>query len=168
MTETLKAAPAPLRPAPAPWFADRQAARLLRLAAVLYAVAWAIHTGDHIRRGSGVVTVEVSTLGSIAAVAQLLAVATVFLRWRWAAVAAAAIGFPDAVGIAAVHLLPHWSAFSDAFPGAHGTGVTGFSWFAAVLEIAGALLFGIAGVHALRTASPRDREGVPYASPADA
>jgi hypothetical protein len=168
MTETLKASPAPLRSAPAPWFADRQAARLLRYAAVFYAVAWAVHTGDHIRRGTGVVTVEVSTLGSIAAVAQLLVVATVFLRWRWAALAAMVIGFPDAVGIAAVHLLPHWSAFSDAFPGARGTGVTGFSWFAAVLEIVGALLFGTAGVHALRAASSRDPEGVSSASPADA
>jgi hypothetical protein len=160
MTEALKAAPAPLRTAPAPWFADRQAARLLRCAAVVYAVAWAVHTGDHVRRGLGVETVEVLTLGSITAVAQLLVVATVFLRWRWAAVAAVAIGFPDAVGIAAVHLLPHWSAFSDAFPGAYRTGVTGFSWFAAVLEIVGALVFGMAGVHALRAASRRNRESV--------
>jgi hypothetical protein len=160
MTEALKAAPAPLRTAPAPWFADRQAARLLRCAAVVYAVAWAVHTGDHVRRGLGVETVEVLTLGSITAVAQLLVVATVFLRWRWAAVAAVAIGFPDAVGIAAVHLLPHWSAFSDAFPGAYRTGVTGFSWFAAVLEIIGALVFGMAGVHALRAASRRNRESV--------
>jgi hypothetical protein len=151
MTETLKAR-APLRTAPAPW--------LLRCAAVVYAVAWAVHTGDHVRRGLGVETVEVLTLGSITAVAQLLVVATVFLRWRWAAVAAVAIGFPDAVGIAAVHLLPHWSAFSDAFPGAYRTGVTGFSWFAAVLEIVGALVFGMAGVHALRAASRRNRESV--------
>ena len=160
MTETLKAARAPLRAAPAPWFADRHAARLLRYAAVFYAVAWAVHTGDHVRRGLGVETVEVSTVGGITAVAQLLVVATVFLRWRWAAVAAAAIGFPDAVGIAAVHLLPHWSAFSDAFPGASGTGVTGFSWFAAVLEIVGALVFGMAGVHALRATPRRSRERV--------
>jgi hypothetical protein len=159
MTETLKAR-APRGTAPAPWFADRQAARLLRCAAVVYAVAWAVHTGDHVRRGLGVETVEVLTLGSVAAVAQLLVVATVFLRWRWAAVAAVAIGFPDAVGIAAVHLLPHWSAFSDAFPGAYRTGVTGFSWFAAVLEIVGALVFGMAGVHALQAASRRNRECV--------
>lgn len=153
MTEAVTAAP-PSPPAlPGPWFADRQAARLLQLAAAGYAVAWAVHTGDHIHRGLGALTVEVSTAGSIAAVAQLLVVATVFLRWRWAAVAAVAIGVPDAVGIAAVHLLPHWSAFSDAFPGSSGTGVTGFSWFAAVLEIVAALLFAAAGVHALRVSS---------------
>ena len=160
MTETLSAVPAPLGAAPAPWFADLRAARLLRYAAVFYAIAWAVHTGDHLRRGLAVETVEVSTLGSIAGVVQLLVVAAVFLRWRGAAVAAVAIGFPDAVGIAAVHLLPHWGAFSDAFPGAHGTGVTGFSWFAAVLEIVGALVFAIAGVRALQAASRRGREHV--------
>lgn len=78
--------------------------------------------------------------------------AAVFLRKRWAALAAVAIGFPDAVGISAVHLLPHWSSFSDAFPGAHRTGVTGFSWFAAVIEVVGALAFALAGADAWRRA----------------
>ena len=122
----------------------------LRIAAYAYAVAWAVHTGDHLRRGLGAVTVEVSALGSAAAVLQLAAIAAVLLGRPWVPVAAVAIGFPDALGIAAVHLLPHWSSFSDAFPGAHGTGVTGFSWFAAVLEIGGALAFGVAGAAAWR------------------
>jgi hypothetical protein len=137
----------------APWERDRQAARWLRLTAYGYAVAWAVHTGDHLRRGLGTVTVEVAALGSAAAVLQLAAVVAVVRRAPWAPVAAVAIGFPDALGIAAVHLLPHWSAFSDAFPGAHGTGVTGFSWFAAILEIAGALAFGAAGAYAWRSSA---------------
>jgi hypothetical protein len=62
----------------------------------------------------------------------------VFLRWRWAPIAAIAVGFPDAVGVAAVHLLPRWSSFSDAFPGAHRTGVTAFSGGAAIVEIVAA------------------------------
>jgi hypothetical protein len=132
------------------WAHDRRASLALWYAGVFYIVAWAIHTGDHLRRGLDVVTPEVAVLGTVAAVLQLLAVATVFLRWRWAPVFAAAIGFPDAVGIAAVHLLPHWSALSDAFPGAHHTDVTGFSWFAAVVEISAALAFGAAGLHAWR------------------
>jgi hypothetical protein len=140
---------------PASWLADRRAAQLLVYAGAFYAVAFAIHTGDHVRRGLGVVSSEVATLGTIAAVLQLLVVAAVFLRWRWAAIAAAAIGFPDTVGIAAAHLLAHWSAFSDAFPGASGTGVTGFSWFAAILEVVAALVFGMAGVHAWRAGSEK-------------
>jgi hypothetical protein len=141
----------------ASWLGDERAARLLQYAAAAYAVAWAIHTGDHVRRGLGVVTTEVAVLGNVAAVVQLAVVATVFLHWRWAAVAAVAIGIPDAIGIAAVHLLPHWSAFSDAFPGARGTDVTAFSWFAATLEIAAALVFGLAGAYAWRRARPAEQ-----------
>jgi len=142
------------RDAQGTWLVDQRAARWLRYAAAFYGVAWAVHTGDHVGRGLGVVTPEVAVLGSTVAVLQLAAVGAVFARWRWAPLAAVAIGFPDAVGIAAVHLLPHWSAFSDAFPGSHGTGVTTFSWFAAILEIVGALAFGFAGLYAWRRIAP--------------
>ncbi len=142
------------------WAADARVARHLRAAALLYAAAWAVHTGDHIRRGLGVVTLEVSVVGSLAAVVQLLCIGAVLTGQPWAAVAAVAIGFPDAIGIAAVHLLPHWSSFSDAFPGAHGTGVTSFSWFAAGAEIAGALAFGLAGASAWRRATTQPRMGL--------
>ncbi|MDQ1396026.1 MAG: hypothetical protein QOG64_1285 [Acidimicrobiaceae bacterium] len=135
-----------------PWLADRVSVRLLEYTAGLYAVAWVVHTGDHLRRGLDVVTTQVAVLGSVAAVLQLAAVALVFLRFRWAPILAAAIGIPDAIGIAAVHLLPHWSAFSDAFPGAHGAGVTTLSWVAAIMEIVGALAFGLAGMYAWRRA----------------
>jgi hypothetical protein len=133
-----------------------RATRLLRWAAVAYAIAWAIHTGDHIRRGTDMISTEVFVAGSAAAILQLIAVASVFLGSRWAPVMAVAIGLPDAFGIAAVHLLPHWSSFSDAFPGAHGTGVTAFSWFAASLESVTALGFGIAGLYALRATRSGD------------
>ena len=137
----------------ATWLADHRGARCLRYAAAFYALAWAVHAADHAGRGSAVITTEVAVLGSTVAVLQLAAVAAVFARWRWAALAAVAIGFPDAVGIAAVHLLPHWSAFSDAFPGSHGAGVTTFSWFAAILEVVAALAFGFAGLYAQRRRS---------------
>ena len=132
------------------WTDDPNRARVLWYAALFYLAAWAIHTGDHIRRGLGTVTPEVSTLGTIAAVAQLVAIAAVLGRLRIAPLLAVAIGFPDAIGIAAVHLVPHWSAFSDAFPGAHGTGVTAFSWFAAILEVVAAFVFAGAGLYAMR------------------
>lgn len=126
------------------------AERLLRYSALFYLFAWAVHTGDHIRRGLDVVTTQVSVLGTAAAVLQIAAIVAVLLHARWAPIAAVAIGFPDAFGIAAVHLLPHWSSLSDAFPGAHGTGVNALSWVAASVEIAGALAFGAAGAYALR------------------
>lgn len=127
--------------------------RWLQAAGVLYLVAWAVHTGDHVRRGFDVVTTEVSVLGTAAAVLQLVVIAGALRSRRWAPTAAVVIGVVDAIGIAAVHLLPRWSAFSDAFPHAHGTGVSGFSWFAAVLEIVSALAFALAGAYARREAA---------------
>jgi hypothetical protein len=135
------------RPEPAAWSDDRRGALILRWSAALYGVVWVVHTSDHLRRGTGAVTREVLIAGSAAAVMQVIAIGAVFARHRLAPLIAVAIGFPDAIGIAAVHLLPHWSSFSDAFPGAHGTGVTAFSWVAAVAEIAGALAFCAAGVY---------------------
>jgi len=153
------------RPSARDWTADARSAAWLRATAVVYGVAWAVHTGDHLRRGLGVVTGEVAVLGSAAAVVQLVAVWAVLKRRPWAAVAAVAIGLPDALGIAAVHLLPRWSSFSDAFPGAHGTGVTGFSWFAAVVEIAAAAAFGVSGALAWRSALAPRSAPTPSASP---
>ena len=129
-----------------------RAQRWLIYAAAIYALAFVIHTGDHVRRGLAVETTQVLVLGNAAAVFQVLAIAAVFARHRFAPVLAVAVGFPDAVGIAAVHLLPHWSSFSDAFPNAHGTGVTGLSWVAAIAEVGGAVVFGLAGLNAMRQA----------------
>ena len=82
MAQVVEAAAGRRRRPARPWMADPVAARMLRWTALLYAVAWAVH--------------------------------------------------------------------SDAFPGSHGTSVTAFSWFAASLEIAAALLFAIAGAVAWR------------------
>jgi MYXO-CTERM domain-containing protein len=70
-------------------------------------------------------------------------------RHRLAPVAAIALGFPVAVGVAAVHLLPRWSDFSDAFPGST-TGVNAMSWTVVLIEIAGAFALGLAGLAMLR------------------
>ena len=67
------------------------------------------------------------------------------------------IGFASAIGFSAAHLLPHWSAFSDAFTGAPPrAAVTAFSWFAAIFEIGAGLALGIAGLRALRGRTRHD------------
>jgi hypothetical protein len=125
--------------------------RVFTYAALFYAAGFLIHNADHIRRGFNVEPTGVIVLGTVAGVVQLLAIVLVLMRHRLAPVVAVAFGFPDAIGIAAIHLLPHWSgALSDAFPGAHATGVTGLSWFAAIAEVVGALVFGLAGLYVLR------------------
>lgn len=54
--------------------------QLLRAAAIVYLIAWAVHTADHARRGLGVVTPEVALLGIVAAVVQLAVIAAVLRR----------------------------------------------------------------------------------------
>jgi hypothetical protein len=136
--------------------------RWLTYAAVFYAVGFLVHNADHLRRGFSVETTQVLVLGSAAGLMQLVAIGAVLARHRLAPVMAVVLGFADAVGISAVHLLPHWSSFSDAFPGAHGSGVTSLSWAAALIEVAGALAFGIAGAQVLRSqaVTPALAEGV--------
>jgi hypothetical protein len=124
--------------------------RLLTYAAVLYGIGLVVHTADHVRRGTDVLTTEVNVLGTVSTLGGLVVIGLVLARHRLAPLAAAGFGFPVALGIAATHLLPEWSDFSDAFPGAHDTGVTMFSWLVVLVEIAGLLALGAAGVYAIR------------------
>jgi hypothetical protein len=51
--------------------------------------------------------------------------------------------------VSAVHLLPSWGVLSDSLPNGH---VDGFTWAAVLIEIAGALVFGLAGLVVARRA----------------
>lgn len=134
------------------------AERLLRYAAVAFAVAVAIHGADHAHRGLADQSSPVVVAGTIQALLGALAVALVFLRHRWAPAAAIVVGFASAVLFAAAHLLPTWQGLSDSYltPGA-GAGVTWFSWVTAVLEIGADLLFGWAGLNVLLQARATGR-----------
>lgn len=120
--------------------------RLLRYAAALYVIGLAAHTADHVRRGVDVITPYVFWAGILSTALGLLTAVLVFSRHRLAPLAAAAVGVPIAVGVAAVHLLPHWSALSDPFVGGGATGITAESWTVVLLEIAGALSMGLVGL----------------------
>ena len=121
---------------------------------LLYGAGLALHTADHFRRGVDVVTDEVLSLGYVSTAVGIAVIAMVLTGHRWAPTAATALGFSVAVGVSAVHLLPHWSTLSDAFPGADGTGVTAASWAVVLVEIAGGLAMGTAGLAALRRSVP--------------
>src|SRR5438105_2112318 len=137
------------------WLDDERGARLLRWTGASYGLAWALHNADHLRRGTSVVTTEVLALGVVAGVLQVSAITAVFLKHRWAPVLAVAVGLQAGIGIFAVHLLPRWSSFSDALPGARGTGITLFSWIAVVLEMVSSLAFAAAGAYVLRRTGTR-------------
>jgi hypothetical protein len=123
----------------------------LRATAALFAAGLVVHTADHFRRGLDAVTPEVLWGGNVLAALALVAFALVFTRHPAAPLVAAVVGFTAAVGVSAAHLLPHWSALSDSLPDGH---VDGFTWFAVLLEIAGAVAFGVAGLRTLRAPRP--------------
>ena len=122
---------------------------LLRYATLLYAFGLIVHTGDHLRRGIDVLTPEVFWAGNVSTLLGVVVIALVLIGHPQAPLLATLIGFTVAPGVAVAHLLPHWSAFSDAFPGAHGTGVTAVSWAVVMIEITGLLAMGVAGLSLL-------------------
>jgi lysylphosphatidylglycerol synthetase-like protein (DUF2156 family) len=123
----------------------------LRITAVVFAVAVLLHGADHLRRGVDSVTGLVLGAGTTQFAAGAVAVVLVFRRHRLAAAVAAVVGLASAVGFAAAHLLPQWSAWSDPFTGrAVAPHVNAFSWFTALFEITADLAFGVAGLQLFR------------------
>ena len=139
---------------------DDQADRRLCQAGVAFAVGSAVHVADHLRRGQGSITDVLYVLGNVALVPQVVVITLILTRHRLAPMAAAVVGVPLAVGFAAAHWLPHWSALSDPVWKIHPD--TWFSYLASTSEIVGALAIAVTGVAVLR--SPR----VGPASPAAA
>ena len=126
--------------------------QVLRYAALVFTAALVVHGADHWRRGFKVLTPEVYWAGMVLWVLAVLSITLVLTRHSWGPLVAVAVGFPTAVVVAASHLLPHWSSFSDAFP---GSGVDSWSYAAVVVEIIASLVFGAAGVRNLLR--PRQR-----------
>jgi len=119
-------------------------------AGTLFAVGSAVHVLDHLRRGQTSVTAELNGAGTLALVVQVAVVTLIFTRHRLAPLAAAAAGFPLAVGFLAAHWLPHWSPLSD--PVWEIDSQPALSVVASLLEVAGALAVGFAGLAIVRSA----------------
>lgn len=117
--------------------------RTLHLSGLAFAVGTGIHLIDHLRRGQGSITELLYVLGNLALVLQITAVVLVLTRHRLGPLAAAAAGFPLAIGFAAAHWLPEWSAMSD--PVWEVESLTWFSYLASGAEIVTAVAMGIAG-----------------------
>lgn len=122
--------------------------RLLLVAGVCFAVGTAIHLIDHLRRGQGSVTEFLYLMGNIGLILQITTNTLILTRHRFAPVAAVATGFPLAIGFAAAHWLPHWSAMSD--PVWQINSWRWFSYIASTVEIVGAIGIGIAGLAVIR------------------
>ncbi len=126
---------------------QRQADAGLRWAAWSFLGAAVLHNGDHFRRGVNTVSTQLFWVGSLGMVISAVTIYLVLSGHRTAPLAAVSAGFPLALGFTAAHWLPRWSALSDTF--VHG-GVATISMVASLLEIAGALWLGFAGLASLR------------------
>lgn len=122
--------------------ADAVRWRRLVAAAWFFLVGSAVHVIDHLRRGQTSVTESLYVAGNLALVVQVVIITLVLTRHRWAPFVATAGGFGLAIGFAAAHWLPTWSAMSDSFV---DRPASAFSYVASSLEILGALAVGCCG-----------------------
>ena len=88
--------------------------RILRWAAIFFALAVLIHNSDHVRRGAGALNLDVFWAGTLALTLEVGVVILVFLRHRLAPLAAIAVGFPLAIGYVIVHFTPDHGLLSDS------------------------------------------------------
>lgn len=151
-------------PSPSAWV--QPAYRPLRYAAIAYAVGFALHTADHLRRGLDSLTPQVLWAGNVSSLIAITAIVVALVGHRLAPAIAAAHGFSQALGVTAAHLLPAWGAFSD--PLVSG-GADVVSWVAVLGEIVTACAFGVAGAMLLRRNARRTagRRLSPGDQPAD-
>lgn len=83
-------------------------------AALLLTAADVLHALDHLRQGRDL-TSEVYVAGVSGWIALALLFVLIARGHRLAAPYAAAVGVSVAAGFLAVHIAPHWSAFSDPY-----------------------------------------------------
>lgn len=119
------------------------ATRRLRLAAIAFGIASALHIGDHLRRGQGSTTDALLAAGNAALVVQVLTVTLVLVGHRLAPLVAAVNGGVLAVAFTVAHWLPRWSSLSD--PIWEIESLPGLSAVASIAEIVSAAAVGLAG-----------------------
>src|SRR4051794_28633013 len=125
---------------------------------ILFVAVNLLHTADHQRQGTAGLTTEIMLGGSAITLAAIVSLVMALRRDKQAPIFGAVLGLSAAAGIAASHIAPHWSAFSDSYPQIHADAI---SWVVVLLEIAGALLLaGVAGRELRRVSSRAPRAAV--------
>lgn len=126
--------------------------RALRWTGVAFAVAFALHGADHLRRGLDASPPSVMLIGTVQGV--LVAVSAwvtwrgVQGAWRWAAV----VGPLSLLLVTIGHLLPasDWHV-GDSFVSPPATNVAWTSWASALLEMGAGLAYGVVGMLSRRS-----------------
>jgi hypothetical protein len=119
----------------------------LFLAAAGFLAANLLHTADHLRQGVGGLSAAILVAGSGLTLGAVYVLVLAARGHEWTAPIATTLGLSGAVGIAAAHLAPHWSALSDSYP---EIGADALSWTVVLMEIGGALVLAYAGARELR------------------
>jgi hypothetical protein len=115
-------------------------------AALLLVAADILHALDHARQGRSLAT-EVYAAGVTGWIALAVLLVLVGRRHALAAMYAAAVGLSVAAGFVAVHVAPHWSAFSDPYADAH---LDALSWALVVVPVLAGLNLAVQAVRAAR------------------
>ena len=124
----------------------------LEAASVGFVAANILHTLDHFRQGLDGLTWEILSAGTLLTLEAIVVLVLVLRRHEWAAPLAAVVGLSGAIGIAAAHIAPNWSALSDSYP---QIGADALSWIVMLVEVGAALVLGVAGVRASEVVSRR-------------
>jgi hypothetical protein len=96
-------------------------------------------------------TMVVMIGGGAEALSIAIAVVMVLTRRAWAPQVAMAVGFGTALASAYGHLLPTFApGLQDSFVSPPHTGVTWLSWFSLAAAMSTGILFGFAGILAMR------------------
>jgi hypothetical protein len=119
---------------------------------MLLVVMIVIHDLDHVRQGRALNS-ELFGLGAVALITAMVSLLLASRGHRLAPVAAVIVGFGNVIGIALVHIAPHWGPLSDPYAAAH---VDWFSWTVIFAMMLVAFMLGVTGLRALwKSPSPR-------------
>lgn len=127
--------------------------RRLLIANFALAALLVVHIADHtVRQPADAQLGLVASLpGLLGTVAVFVALVLVARGTRDAAQFAGVIGLLTAVGFVAVHLVPHWSMFSDPYADRH---LDAGSWIEMLAALAGGLLVSYEALRVCRSQSP--------------
>jgi hypothetical protein len=119
---------------------------LIRPAALLLVLLVA-HVADHTLRQDRAVPSELTLVGSTGLIAAAVVLALALAHRPEAAPMALIVGAGTALGFVAVHLLPHWGAFSDPYEDAH---LDALSWASMLGSAAAGAWLAAVGARCLR------------------
>jgi len=123
--------------------------RRLTTASIAFIAANVLHTLDHLRQGTGDLSTEILAGGTVISLLAIGTLVLVLRHDRRAPLVATVVGLWSAVGVAASHIAPHWSAFSDSYPQIHADAL---SWAVMLAEIVAAAALGLVALTELRAA----------------